>query len=249
MTGAAKNTVTKLLVDIGEACATFHSKNVKGVFARRIQCDEIWSFCYAKAKNVLEEKKGSGAGDVWTWVAIDADSKLVVSYLCGGRDAQWGLQFMEDLASRVTTRIQITSDGHRAYAEAAEGGFGMDVDYAMLIKLYGAPSEKYDTRYSPLGLIRTRKAVLSGNPDPNHISTSFVERQNLTMRMSMRRFARLTNGFSKKLENHGHSVALHYMYYNFCRVHQSLRVTPAMEAKLTDHVWTLNELVSLLDSN
>lgn len=247
LTGAAKNTVTKLLVDIGEACAAFHFKHVKGVFSRRIRCDEIWSFCYAKAKNVPEEEKGTGAGDVWTWVGIDADFKLVVSYLCGWRTAQVGLQFMEDLASRVTTRIQITSDGHRAYGEAVEGAFGMDVDFAMLIKLYGAPSEKYDTRYSPSGLIGTRKALLSGDPDPNHISTSFVERQNLTMRMSMRRFTRLTNGFSKKLENHRHSVALHYMYYNFCRIHQSLRVTPAMGARLTDHVWTLNELVALLD--
>jgi IS1 family transposase len=249
MTGAAKNTVTKLLVDIGGKCREFHDKHVRHVSARRVQCDEIWSFVGAKAKNVPEEKKGSGMGDAWTWVAVDADSKLVVSYLCGGRDAEWACQFMEDLASRLTMRVQITSDGHRAYAEAVEGAFGMDVDYAMLIKLYGAPSEKYDTRYSPSGLIGTRMAVLSGNPDPKHISTSFIERQNLTMRMSMRRFTRLTNGFSKKIENHRHSVALHYMHYNFCRVHSSLRVTPAMEAGLSNHVWTLTELLSRLDSN
>lgn len=249
MTGAAKNTITKLLVEIGEKCQALHDKHVRYVAARRVQCDEIWSFVGAKAKNVPEEKKDSGMGDVWTWVAVDADSKLVVSYLCGGRDAGWANDFMKDVASRLTMRVQITSDGHRAYAEAVEGAFGMDVDFAMLIKLYGAPSEKYDTRYSPTGLIGTRTAVLSGNPDPRHISTSFVERQNLTMRMSMRRFTRLTNGFSKKFENHCHSVALHYAYYNFCRVHQSLRVTPAMEAKLTDHVWSIEELLSRLDSN
>jgi len=249
MTGAAKNTVTKLLVDVGKRCRAFHDKSVRHVSSRRVQCDEIWSFVGAKAKNVPEEKKDSGMGDVWTWVAVDADSKLVVSYLCGGRDAGWANEFMKDVASRLTMRVQITSDGHRAYAEAVEGAFGMDVDFAMLIKLYGAPSEKYDTRYSPSGLIGTRTAVLSGNPDPQHISTSFVERQNLTMRMSMRRFTRLTNGFSKKFENHCHSVALHYAYYNFCRVHQSLRVTPAMEAQLTDHVWSIEELLSRLDSN
>ena len=249
MTGAAKNTVTKLLVEVGEKCQMFHDKHVRHVSARRVQCDEIWSFVGAKAKNVPEEKKDSGMGDVWTWVAVDADSKLVVSYLCGRRDAGWANEFMKDVASRLTMRVQITSDGHRAYAEAVEGAFGMDVDFAMLIKLYGAPSEKYDTRYSPSGLIGTRMAVLTGNPDPKHISTSFVERQNLTMRMSMRRFTRLTNGFSKKFENHCHSVALHYAYYNFCRVHQSLRVTPAMEAKLTDHVWSIEELISRLDSN
>jgi IS1 family transposase len=249
LTGAAKNTVTKLLVEIGGKCQEFHDKHVRHVSARRVQCDEIWSFVGAKAKNVPEEKKDSGMGDVWTWVAVDADSKLVVSYLCGGRDAGWANDFMKDVASRLTMRVQITSDGHRAYAEAVEGAFGMDVDFAMLIKLYGAPSEKYDTRYSPSGLIGTRTAVLSGMPDPKHISTSFVERQNLTMRMSMRRFTRLTNGFSKKFENHCHSVALHYSYYNFCRVHQSLRVTPAMEAKLTDHVWSIEELLSRLDSN
>lgn len=249
LTRAAKNTVTNLLVEIGGKCKQFHDKNVRHVTAGRVQVDELWSFVGAKAKNVPEEKKGSGMGDVWTWVALDAQSKLVLSYLCGGRDADWASEFMEDLASRLTMRIQITSDGHRAYAEAVEGAFGMDVDYAMLIKLYGAPSEKYDTRYSPSGLIGTRTAVLSGNPDPRHISTSFVERQNLTTRMSNRRFTRLTNGFSKKLENHRHSVALHYAYYNFCRVHQSLRVTPAMEAKLTDHVWSIEELLSRLDSN
>jgi len=249
LTRAAKNTVTKLLVEIGEKCRQFHDKSVRHVSARRVQVDELWSFVGAKAKNVPDEKKDFGMGDVWTWVALDADSKLVISYLCGGRDAEWAYQFMEDLALRLTMRVQITSDGHRAYAEAVEGAFGMDVDYAMLIKLYGAPSEKYDTRYSPSGLIGTRTAVLSGNPDPRHISTSFVERQNLTTRMSNRRFTRLTNGFSKKLENHRHSVALHYAYYNFCRVHQSLRVTPAMEAGLTDHIWSLEELVAVCDSD
>jgi IS1 family transposase len=247
MSGAAKNTVTKLLVEVGGECHAFRDKYVRHVSARRVQCDEIWSFVGAKAKNVPEEKKDSGMGDVWTWVAVDADSKLVVSYLCGGRDAGWANDFMKDVASRLTMRVQITSDGHRAYAEAVEGAFGIDVDFAMLIKLYGAPSEKYDTRYSPSGLIGTRSAVLSGNPDPKHISTSFVERQNLTMRMSMRRFTRLTNAFSKKFENHCHSVALHYAYYNFCRVHQSLRVTPAMEAKLTDHVWSIEELLAQLE--
>jgi IS1 family transposase len=249
LTGAAKNTVTKLLVAIGGKCRQFHDSRVRHVSAQRVQADELWSFVGAKAKNVPDEKKDSGMGDVWTWVAIDAQSKLVLSYLCGGRDAEWAYQVMEDLASRLTMRVQITSDGHRAYAEAVEGPFGMDVDYAMLIKLYGTPMEKYDTRYSPSGLIGTRTAVLSGNPDPRHISTSFSERQNLTVRMSNRRFTRLTNGFSKKLENHRHSVALHYAYYNFCRVHQTLRVTPAMEAKLTDHVWSLEELISQLDSN
>jgi IS1 family transposase len=246
LTGAAKNTVTKLLVEVGEKCREFHDKSVRHVSARRVQVDELWSFVGAKAKNVPEEKKGSGMGDVWTWVALDAQSKLVLSYVCGGRDAEWAIEFMKDVASRLTMRVQITSDGHRAYAEAVEGAFGMDVDYAMLIKLYGAPSDRPDTRS---GLIGTRTAVLSGNPEPRYVSTSFAERQNLTARMSMRRFTRLTNGFSKKHENHRHSVALHYAYYNFCRVHQSLRVTPAIEAQLTDHVWSIGELLSRLDSN
>jgi IS1 family transposase len=236
-------------VEVGGKCQQFRDKNVRHVSAQRVQVDELWSFAGAKAKNVPEEKKGFGMGDVWTWVALDAQSKLVLSYVCGGRDAEWALEFMKDVASRLTMRVQITSDGHRAYAEAVEGAFGMDVDYAMLIKLYGAPSGKYGTRYSPSGLIGTRTAVLSGNPDPRHISTSFVERQNLATRMSNRRFTRLTHGFSKKLENHRHSVALHYAYYNLCRVHQGLRVTPAMKAMLTDHVWSIEELLSRLDQN
>lgn len=249
MTGIAKNTVTKLLVDLGKACTAFHDKHVRNVSARRVQCDEIWCFCYAKEKNVTPEQKANGAGDVWTWIAIDADSKLVLSYLCASRNAESAFDFMEDLASRVTTRIQITTDGHRAYAEAVEGAFGMDVDYAMLIKLYGAPSDKYDSRYSPSDMVSTRTAVLSGTPDQRHISTSFVERQNLTMRMQMRRFTRLTNGFSKKRANLEAAVGIHYAYYNFCRVHQSLRVTPAMEAGLTDHVWEVEELLSLLENS
>jgi IS1 family transposase len=249
MTGIAKNTVTKLLVDLGKVCTAFHDKNVRNVSARRVQCDEIWCFCYAKEKNVTPEQKANGAGDVWTWIAIDADSKLVLSYLCASRNADSAFDFMEDLASRVTTRIQITTDGHRAYAEAVEGAFGMDVDYAMLIKLYGAPSDKYDSRYSPSDMVSTRTAVLSGTPDQRHISTSFVERQNLTMRMQMRRFTRLTNGFSKKRANLEAAVGIHYAYYNFCRVHQSLRVTPAMEAGLTDHVWEVEELLSLLENS
>jgi IS1 family transposase len=219
---------------------------VRNVRSQRVQCDEVWSFCYAKEKNVPESKQGTGAGSVWTWTAIDADSKLIISYLCGGRDASWANEFMEDLASRVSTRIQITTDGLRLYAEAVEGAFGMAVDYAMLIKLYGAPSDRPDTRYSPAACIGTRTGILSGNPDRAHISTSYVERQNLNLRMGVRRFTRLTNAFSKKFENHCHAVAIYHAYYNFCRVHQTLRVTPAMEAGIADHVWTLAELVPLL---
>jgi len=248
MTGVCKDAVLKLIRDMGWACAAHHNRAVRGVKASRVQCDEIWSFCYAKEKNVPLEKQGTGAGSIWTWTAIDADSKLIISYLCGGRDASWACQFMEDLASRVTTRIQITTDGHRAYAEAVEGAFGMDVDYAMLIKLYGSSGDSPDTRYSPAACIGVRTGVLSGNPDRNHISTSFVERQNLNLRMGVRRFTRLTNAFSKKFENHCHMVAIYHAYYNFCRVHQTLRVTPAMEAGLTDHVWTVSELIELSES-
>ncbi len=244
MTGAAKNTVAKLLVDLGEACAAYHDAKVRGVKSKRVQCDEIWSFVYAKQANVTAEQMEQGAGDVWTWTALDADSKLIVSYLVGQRGASWAKLFMDDVASRLATRVQITTDGHRAYAEAIEGAFGMDVDYAMLVKIYG--NDSFDRKYSAGDCIGTQTAVLSGSPDPKHISTSYVERQNLTMRMSMRRFTRLTNAFSKKIENHHAAIALHFMHYNFCRVHKTLRVTPAMEAGLAHHVWTVEELVALL---
>jgi IS1 family transposase len=244
MTNVSKPTVLKLLADLGKACMAYHEEHVRGLHCKRVQCDEIWSFVGAKMKNVPEEKIEEW-GDVWTWTAIDADSKLIVSYLVGQRGPRWAKEFMEDVASRIASRIQITTDGHKAYAEAVKGAFGMDCDFAMLIKLYG--NELHDRRYSGGGeCVGIRTAVLSGNPDPSHISTSFVERQNLTMRMGMRRFTRLTNGFSKKIENHEAAIALHFMHYNFCRIHKTLRVTPAMEAGLAHHVWSIEELVGLL---
>lgn len=247
MTGVAKGTVLTLLADLGEACAAYHDEHVRNVAAKRVQCDEIWSFCYGKDRNISDEKKADGAGSLWTWTALDADSKLIVSYLCGGRDASWGMNFMEDLASRLATRVQITTDGHKVYAEAIEGAFGIDVDYAMLIKLYGAPTSP-ETRYSPGEVTGTEIHVKTGNPDPRHISTSYVERQNLTMRMSMRRFTRLTNAFSKKVENHEHMLAIYFLYYNFSRVHQTIRVTPAMEAGISNHIWSIEEMVKLLET-
>lgn len=246
LTGCSKNTIVKLLADIGRACDDYHDTNVRKLKVRRLQCDEIWCFIGAKAKNTRIEKKAAlGWGDIWTWVGIDADTKLVVSYMVGNRNGAWAEDFMADCASRIRNRVQITTDGHKVYLEAVENAFGADIDYAMLQKIYGASSEP-ETRYSPARCIGTDMKVISGNPDPKHISTSFVERQNLTMRMHMRRFTRLTNAFSKKLSNHRHSVALHYMFYNFCRIHQTLKVTPAMEAGLTDHVWGLEELCALL---
>jgi IS1 family transposase len=244
MLGVGKHTVLRLLEDAGRACAKFHDQHVRGVSSKRIQCDEIWSFVGAKMKNTSEAKAEEGWGDVWTWTAIDADSKLVVSYLVGQRGPAWAKMFMDDVAARVTSRIQLTTDGLKMYGNAVEGAFGCDVDYAMLIKLYG--NDSFDTKYSPGDCIGTQTAVLQGNPNPKHISTSYVERQNLTMRMSMRRFTRLTNGFSKKLENHSHQVALYFMHYNFCRVHKTLRVTPAMEAGLTNTVWTIEDLCGLI---
>jgi IS1 family transposase len=245
LTGASKNTIVKLLADLGTACANYHDRYVRNLKVRRLQADEIWSFVGAKAKNTSAEKKLEGWGDIWTWIGIDADTKLVVSYLVGGRSTGWAIDFMNDCASRIKSRVQVTTDGHRSYLEAVEGAFGMDVDYAQLQKIYGAPSDN-DTRYSPATCIGCEMKVVSGDPDPKHVSTSFVERQNLTMRMHMRRFTRLTNGFSKKVENHAHSVALHYMFYNYCRIHQTLKITPAMEAGLTDHVWSLEEVCALL---
>lgn len=247
MTGRSKGAVLALLAELGCACAAFHNYAVRKLKVRRLQADEIWSFVGAKKKNATPEQKQEGWGDVWTWTAIDADTKLCVSYLVGGRDAGWAHDFMKDCASRINGRVQVTTDSHRAYLDAVEGAFGMDVDHAMLHKVYGAPSDEEMRRYSPATCIGCDMKVVTGNPDPKHVSTSYVERQNLTMRMSMRRFTRLTNGFSKKIDNHRHAVALYFAYYNFCRVHQTLRVTPAMEAGLTDHVWTLEELVSLLD--
>jgi len=247
MTGVARNTVTKLLVDLGQACMRFHDEHVRNVTVRRLQCDEIWAYVGAKAKNVSAEKKEIGWGDVWTWVGIDADTKLVVSYLVGGRGADWARDFMEDCASRIKNRVQITTDGHKAYLDAVESTFGADVDYAQLHKIYGASLEN-ETRYSPAVCIGCDMKTVSGNPDPKHVSTSYVERQNLTMRMHMRRFTRLTNGFSKKIDNHAYAVALHFMYCNFVRIHQTLRVTPAMEANLSDHAWELSELVALLSN-
>ena len=242
MTGVARNTVTSLLLDLAEACAGYHNKYVRNLRVRRLQCDEIWNFVGAKAKNASPERKAEGWGDTWTWTALDADTKLCVSYLVGGRDAGWAFEFMQDCANRINGRVQITTDGHRAYLEAVEGAFGMDVDYAQLQKIYGASLEN-ETRYSPAKCIGCDMKVVSGNPDPKHVSTSFVERQNLSMRMSIRRFTRLTNAFSKKVENHAAAVALWFMYYNFCRIHHTLRVTPAMEAGLTDHLWSFEELL------
>ena len=242
MTGVAKHTILKLLADLGPACAEYQDKVFRNLNCKRIQCDEIWQFCYAKEKNVPADKKGHfGYGDVWTWVAIDADTKLVPSFVIGDRTARTATQLIDDLASRLSHRVQLTTDGHAAYLEAVEGAFGAGVDYAMLVKIYGASQE--ETRYSPAECTGTQQKVISGRPNPRHISTSFVERQNLTMRMGMRRFTRLTNGFSKKVENHAHAIAIHYMHYNFCRVHKTLRVTPAMEAGIADHVWTVEEML------
>jgi IS1 family transposase len=248
MTGVAMNTILKLLVELGTACAEYQDRALRNLPCRRIQVDEIWAFCYAKDKNVPADKQGQfGYGSVWTWTAICPDSKLVPSWRVGTRGAETAYEFMHDLAGRLSHRIQLTSDGHRAYLEAVESAFGANIDYAMLIKVYGADAAN-DTRYSPAECIGCQQQAISGRPDQRYISTSIVERQNLTMRMSMRRFTRLTNAHSKKIENHAHSVAIHYMHYNFARVHQTLRVTPAMEAGISDHVWSMEEIVGLLDT-
>lgn len=251
MTGAAKGTVLKLLADVGAACKAYHAQNVRNINSQRVQCDEIWSFCYAKEKNVPADFAGVfGFGDVWTWTALCADTKLIVSYNVADRTPEDALRFMDDLRSRLANRIQLTTDGLRVYAEAVNEAFGGDVDYAQLVKIYSEPKgQGHEKRYSAGECCGIKKKRVSGNPVKNDISTSFVERQNLTMRMSMRRFTRLTNAFSKKVENLGHAVALHMMFYNFGRIHQSLRVTPAMEAGLSDHVWSLEEIAALADSN
>lgn len=249
VTGASKNTVTKLLVDAGKACMAYHDATVRNVKAERIQVDEIWSFTYAKEKNVATAKAApADAGDTWTWTAIEADTKLIVSYFVGGRDGECAMWFIDDLASRLANRVQLTSDGHKAYLEAVEGAFGCDVDYAMLVKIYGSAPESAKGRYSPAECTGARKEKIEGKPDPAHVSTSYVERNNLTMRMHMRRFTRLTNAFSKKVENHAYAVALHMMYYNFVRVHSKLRMSPAMAAGISSRLWEVANIVALVEA-
>ena len=242
------NTVSKLLVEAGEACLILHDDTVRNVKASRIQCDEIWSFCHAKQKNVATAKAApEGAGDVWTWTALDADTKLIVSYYVGDRSGESAMTLMDDLRARLANRVQLTTDGHKAYLEAVEGAFGADVDFAQLVKLYG-PTITAPGRYSPAVCIGARKQRVEGNPDIAYVSTSYVERQNLTMRMSMRRFTRLTNAFSKKLDNHIHALALDFAFYNFCRIHKTLRMSPAMAAGITDTLWSLEDIVAKIDA-
>ena len=248
LTGVAKGTVLRLLADLGAVCREYHDTHVRNVKAKRIQCDEVWAFVGAKDKNIPAARRGEpGLGSVWTWTAIDADSKVIIGHHVGTRDAGCAYEFMTDVAGRLAGRVQLTTDGHRAYLEAVDMAFGGAVDYAMLIKLYGAEPAG-EARYSPPKCTGTRRDAISGDPDPDHVSTSYVERQNLTMRMSMRRFTRLTNGFSKKVENLEHSLDVYFLYYNFVRIHQTLRVTPAMQAGLTDHLWSMEDLVGLLEA-
>lgn len=249
--GVSINTVTKLLVDAGRVCLEYQDKNLVNLPCKRIECDEIWAFCYAKAKNVPEAKKGQfGYGDIWTYTAICADTKLIPTWAVGNRDGETAKFFINDLASRLKHKVQLTTDGHKAYLEPIEEAFGDDIDYAMLIKIYGGVEEKKtEKRYSPAICTGAEKKRIAGKPNPDFISTSYIERQNLTMRMSNRRFTRLTNAFSKKVDNHIFSIALYSMYYNFCRVHKSLRVTPCMEAGITDHIWEVEEILALLNSN
>ena len=249
MTGVSINTVSKLLVDAGIACAAFHDAAVRNVKAERIQADEVWSFCYAKQKNVAKAKAApEEAGDVWTWTALDADSKMIVSYLVGGRDADYASAFMNDLASRLANRVQLTTDGHSAYLQAVEGAFGSDIDYAMLVKVYGEPKgAKQERRYSPGEVAGIKKNVIEGEPVKKDISTSYVERSNLSLRMHNRRFTRLTNAFSKKFENHVHMISLYTVFYNFVRIHKTLKVTPAMAAGVTDELLEMEDIVKLID--
>jgi IS1 family transposase len=244
----AFNSIVKLLADTGRACEAFHDKTVRGVRSKRVQCDEIWSFVYAKQKNVPTAKAApEGAGDCWTWTALDADSKLVIAYAVGGRDAEYANAFIQDVADRLATRVRMTTDGHKAYLDAVEGAFGAAIDYAMLVKIYGEPAGAVG-RYSPGDCIGAEKRRVEGRPDPAHISTSYAERQNLTMRMQMRRFTRLTNAFSKKVENHEHMVRLYTVFYNFVRQHKTLRCSPAMAAGLSQTLWSMDDIVKLIDA-
>jgi IS1 family transposase len=247
MTGASINTVSKLLVDLGNACAKYHDEHVRHLATKRVEADEVWTFCYARRENVPDDKRGLlGFGDVWTWVGLDPDSKLVVSWTCGRRNADTAYEFMHDLASRLANRVQLTTDGLHAYLAATDSAFGTDIDYARLIKVYGSDPNA-ERRYAPPICLKSTTEIVSGEPNPALISTSYIERQNLTMRMSMRRFTRLTNGHSKKLENHLHALAIHYVHYNFARSQKSLGGTPAMAAGLSTRAWSIEEIVGLLD--
>lgn len=246
LTGVSKNTISKLLLELGAACTRYQDETLRNLPCKRLQADEIWSYVGGKDKNLSEEKKEAGLGSIWTWTIICADTKLIPSWMIGSRDAQSAYEFMQDVAGRLRNRVQLTTDGHKPYLEAVEAAFGADIDYAMLQKIYGAEPGS-ETRYSPAVCLGTKVEEITGSPNRKHISTSYVERQNLTMRMSMRRFTRLTNAFSKKVENHAAAIALYFMYYNFGRVHQTLRVTPAMEAGVTDHVWSVEEIVRVID--
>lgn len=249
LTGASKNTITKLMIDAGKALSDYQDRAFVDLLTMRVQVDEIWSFTYAMQKNVAAAVAApEGAGDTWTWTAIDADSKLVMSWLVGGRDASYARDFIEDVYGRFANRVQITSDGHGPYRNAIKDIFGIDVDYAQLVKVYGQAPEAVKGRDSPASFKSCTKTRIEGRPDPKHVSTSYVERQNLTMRMQMRRFTRLTNGFSKKIENHAYAVALHFAYCNFVRIHKTLRVTPAMAAGVTDKLWEMADLVAVIDA-
>jgi len=250
MTGVAKKTVMRLLVEVGQVCESYQDRVFRKLPCRLIQLDELWGFNYCKAKNVTPTiaEKISGAGDVWLWVAIDAETKLVPCWRLGGRDALTAYDFVQDLANRLSNRVQLTSDGHRVYLSAIEAAFGSDVDYAMLVKMYGSDPREDEKRYSPAQCIGTQLAVITGRPDPNHISTSYVERQNWSVRTAMRRYTRLSNGFSRKMENHAAAVALHYFAYNFIKIHRTLRVSPAMAAGVADKLWDVSDLVALWEA-
>ena len=251
VTGISKTAILKLLADVGEACAAYQDRVMRNLPCKRLQCDEIWSFVAKKQRNVRNvEDKMRGHGDAWTWTAIDPQSKLIPCWFVGPRNARSAKEFMDDLASRIAGRMQLTTDGLKTYLAAVEGAFGANIDYAMLVKLYGPgpAASTQEARYSPAKCCGSIRGVVCGNPDEDHISTSHVERANLTMRMHMRRFTRLTNGHSKKLENHAHAIALNFMFYNFCKIHSTIRVTPAMEAGIDDHVWSMEEVVMMADT-
>jgi len=247
MTGVGKPTILRLLTSLGTACMEYQDRSLRNLACKRIQVDEVWSFCFAKDRNLPEELKGRfGFGSVWTWMAICADTKVIPCWLVGHRDAEYANKFISDLASRLSTRVQLTSDGHRPYLEAIEGAFGSKIDYSMLVKLYSNPPTGNQTRYIPGVCCGIKKSKIVGNPDKKHVSTSYAERHNLQMRMSLRRFTRLTNAHSKKIQNHIHAIAMYTMFYNFVRIHQTLRVSPAMAAGVSDHLWSLEDMVSLV---